>query len=304
MNWFFIAIFGPFFWSLTNHLDKYLLSKHLEGIGKGALILYSTFFGVVVLPIIVFLRVPIFSVDMRSIVTLIVAGVLSAVALFLYLYALEEDEASIVVPFFQTIPIFGIILGYALLGELITNHQILGSIVIVIAGIILSIEIESTSGFAMKKKVPLLMLLSSFCFALYEVLFKIGSLDVGFLIGSFWQYCGLLLFGIVLYVSIPQYRLDFRNLIKRHTPSFFGLNIVNESLTVIGNSFYNFALLLVPVGLVMSTTAYQPLFVFIIGSFLALYYPNLQTEKISLRHLTQKILAIVLILIGTYILFI
>lgn len=303
MSWFFIALFGPFFWSLTNHLDKFLLSKHLNGIGKGALILYSTLFGLFVLPIILIINPNVLSITISNIIVLILAGIISALAIFFYLYALEIDEASVVVPFFQTIPIFGFILGYLLLNETITNLQILGSLVVLIGGVLLSIDTVRDSGFRLKKKVPILMLISSFLFALYEALFKLAAINVGFFTGSFWQYFGLFIFGLVLYCSVATYRKDFHDLLKKHTSGFFTLNILNESTTIVGNCFYNFAILLAPISLVMATASFQPLFVFVIGTIISFYVPTLIKEKISWKHLLQKSLAISLMLMGVYLMF-
>jgi uncharacterized membrane protein len=303
MNWFTIALFGPIFWSITNHIDKYLLSRHLAGIGKGALILYSTLFGVFVLPIIFFTGTKVLSITPLNALIMCVAGIISSVAIYLYLCALDLDEASIVVPFYQTIPVFGLALGYTLLNESITLMQILGGGIIILGGIILSIELEWGHKIKFKGKVPILMLTSSFLFALYETLFKLAALDVGFLIGSFWHYTGMLIFGVLIYISVKPFRDDFHSLIKRHSIGFFGLNVANESLTIIGNSFYNFAILLAPVALIMTTTGYQPVFVFIIGIILSYFFPTLSNEKITKFHLMHKTLAILLILIGTYALF-
>ncbi len=79
--------------------------------------------------------------------------------------------------------------------------------------------------------------------------------------------------------------------------------MLNESLTVIGNSFYNFALLIAPAALVMVTSGFQPVFVFMIGVALTYIAPKLGTERISSRHLAHKILSITLVVLGTVVLF-
>jgi drug/metabolite transporter (DMT)-like permease len=303
MHWLFIAILGPLFWSLTNHLDKFLLSKHMQGVGKGALVLYSTFFGVIMLPIAFIIDNSVFSIGHKNILILVVCGILSSFAIYLYLYALEDEEASIVVPFFQTIPVFGYFMGLFFLGEHLTTSQIIGGLIIMLGAIILSFEITDDNGVSFKRKITLLMFASSISFALYEVLFKLAAVEEGFWKATFWQYVGLFIFGLCLFTCVKKYRSDFLFLIRKHNWKLFSINITNEGLTILGNSFYNFALLLAPAALVMITTGYQPLFVFLEGILLTLLFPHIIKEDISARSLMHKAGSIVLIIVGTYFLF-
>ena len=56
MNWFLIALIPPAVWAATNHFDKYLLSKYFKGGGVGALMVFSSMIGVLLLPIIYILH--------------------------------------------------------------------------------------------------------------------------------------------------------------------------------------------------------------------------------------------------------
>ncbi len=303
MNWFFIAILGPFFWSLSNHIDKFLLSKHLKGVGKEALVLYSTLFGLVVLPVAYFFNQNIFSIGIINVGILIIAGCLSSLAIYLYLYALEENEASLVVPFWQTIPVFGFVLGFLFLGETLTSNQYIGSCIVIFGAVILSLEITELKKVRVKRKIALLMLSSSLFFALYETLFKVVAMSGGFWVSTFWQYTGLFIFGVMLFSSRKKYRVDFLFLIKKHNWRLFCINIANEGVTVIGNTFYNFSLLLAPLALVMVTTGYQPVFVFLEGIALTLLFPHITKETTSFKHIAHKVFSIVIVLIGTYVLY-
>ncbi|MEK7104724.1 MAG: hypothetical protein AAB868_01655, partial [Patescibacteria group bacterium] len=48
MNWFFIAILAPLFWSINTHFDKFILSKYSRGRGVGSVFLFSTFFSAII----------------------------------------------------------------------------------------------------------------------------------------------------------------------------------------------------------------------------------------------------------------
>lgn len=303
MNWLPIALLGPFFWSITNHIDKYLLSKHLKGVGKGALILYSTAFSIFVLPIALFFDQTVFTSSIFQICILISAGILSALAIYLYLFALEQEETSIVMPFFQLIPVFGFFLGYLILGEMLSANQILGSIIILLGAAILSIELNEEGGYKIRKRLVLLLIFSSFLFALYEVLFKLGSLSDGFWQGFFWQNVGLFIFGIILFISNKSRRRDFLYLLKHKDAKLLSVNILSEILTLIGNGFYNFSILLGPIALVMVTNAYQSVMVFIEGLLLSFFFPHIIKEKTSFKHLAHKTVSIIIVVIGTIIMY-
>lgn len=303
MNWLTPALLAPFFWSVSNHTDKFLLSKHFKGIGKEALILYSTLFGLAVFPIAYFFDKRVFAISNADIIILIVAGCLSSIAIYFYLFALENEETSIVVPFMQITPIFGFIFGFFLLNETLKTNQMLGSLIVIIGAFILSLEINELKNIGFRKKIVWLMILSSLAFAIYQTLFKFVAVEGGFWVSVFWEYVGLFAFGAALFASSKKHRQDFLFLIKRHSWKLFSINIVNESITIIGNMFGNFALLLAPVALVMTIGGYQPVFVFFGGIILSIIFPKITKENLALKHIFHKSLAIFVIFLGTVIMY-
>src|SRR3989338_5774192 len=120
MNWFFIALLAPALWSASNHCDKYLISRYFNGVGTGALVLFSSLVGLLVLPVILLFQPTVIEVSFSNALAMIVSGIIAIIGIVLYLYAMKKDEASIVTPLFQTIPVFAFILGYFVLGETLT----------------------------------------------------------------------------------------------------------------------------------------------------------------------------------------
>lgn len=154
MNWFLIALINPLAHSIANHFDKHLLSQHIKGGTVGALIVFTSLFSFLALPIIFFLKPDIlWSVNLLEAIVLIINGSFVSIAVALYLYALNIDEASYVAPFFQFYPIFGFILGFFLLGEVLLPSQIFGAIFIILGSIILSIEFTHVEAKFKKKLV-------------------------------------------------------------------------------------------------------------------------------------------------------
>jgi drug/metabolite transporter (DMT)-like permease len=303
-NWFLIAIIAPILWSIVNHIDKNILSRYQEGKGVNSILIFSTLSSVIILPFIVFFKhSEIFNISLSDFLILIFIGFLSASAFYFYLKGMDVEEASVVVPLFQLIPIFGYILSYFILGEVLTLTQLLFSLIIICGIIMISLEIDIDNKISLKKRVLVLITVSSFLFALHDTLFKKIAVVDSFWISVFWQYLGLTLFGLILLTFFKRSRGDFLLMINNSKKSIITLNATSELLYVGGNLANNFATLLAPVAIVLVVSSYQPLFVFIGGIFLTLFFPKITMEKISTKHFFHKLISILIIIIGSVFLY-
>lgn len=303
-NWFLIALIAPILWSVVNHIDKHLLSRYFEGKGVGAIMLFSSLFSAIILPIIAFFyHSQIFNLPFYDLIMLLLVGLLSAGAFYFYLRAMDIEEASIVVPLLQLVPIFGYFLSFLILGENLSIQQIMYSLLIIAGIAILSVEIDIENNFTFRKNVLYLVALSSFLFALHDVLFKKIAVQDTFWVSAFWQYSGLTIFGIFTFFLSKNFREEFLKMIKGHNLNILSLNVVSESLYILGNLANNFATLLAPVAIVLVVSSYQPLFVFIGGIILTIFLPKIIKEKISHKHLIHKLISIIIIIIGSYLLY-
>ncbi len=303
-NWFFIALIAPVLWSIVNHIDKYMLSKYLKERGVGALLIFSALASVIILPFLFFFyRSQIFNISNMDLVILIFVGFLSALAFYFYLEGMNEEEASVVIPLFQLVPVFGYFLGYLILDESLNTAQIFSSLLVISGIIILAVEIDIDNKIKIKGRVLGLITASSFLFALHDTLFKKVAITESFMTSVFWQYVSLTVFGILIFIFVKKFRDDFLSMFHHMGKSLLSLNIISELLYIAGNLTNNFATLLAPVAVVLVVSSYQPLFVFIGGIFLTIFWPEVSMEKISTQHLLHKIISIVIIIIGSYFLY-
>ena len=176
MNWFFIALAAPALYAATNHIDKYLLQRYFKSGEVGSLVLFSSLFSIFALPIIYLVQPAVFLIRQTEIVALMLSGALAILALILYFYALERDEASIVVPFYQTIPIFSFILGYFILGETLNIKEIFACLLIIGGAVVLSLDLTKGK-IGVKFAVVVFMLGASLLFAVNGVIFKFVALE-------------------------------------------------------------------------------------------------------------------------------
>jgi len=302
MHWIFIALVPPLLWAMVNNIDKFLLSKYLKVEGPGALIVFSSIAGALVLPVAYLFSNDIFSFPIVHISTLIFGGILSALALYFYFLALFDEDVSTVVPLLQIVPIFGFILGFIILGEKPGLFQIAASLIIIAGAFILSSE-KNEHGSRIKKRLVLLMLGSSFFFALYDALFKFVAIREDFWISIFWQNLGLFLVGIFFLLFNAKYRKDFLFLIRSNGTRILSLNLLNESFTLFGNVTFAYASLLAPIGLVMTVGSYQPIFVIIIAGIVSSIMRPSSSDYKKESVTTRKILAIAVIVGGSLFLY-
>src|SRR3989344_1746574 len=141
MPWVIFALAGVFSWAIVHHLDKFLLSKFSLRYGIGALVIFSSLFPVLILPLLLaFVGAAPFALPSATIATLISAGILGAIAALCYFYALEKEETTIVVSMYQISPVFGYLLGIVFLGEILAQLQIFGALVTILSVMILSFD--------------------------------------------------------------------------------------------------------------------------------------------------------------------
>lgn len=303
MTWFFIALVGPFLYALSNHVDKILLEKYFKEGGVGTLILFSSLLSVMVLPFIFLADRTVFDMNGVSILAMAVVGLLNVIVLWCWLLALKTEEASVAVVFYQLVPVFGCILGYIFLGEILTRLQLVAMTIVILGTTIISFEIDVENKFKLRRKTILPMTAAAFFWALGSVIFKAIALEERLWQAIFWENLMLVVVGLGIFIFIRSYRKNFILAIRKNSKKILALNVFNESLYILGNIAYSIAYLLAPVGLVLLAESFQPIFVLAIGIFLTLFFPHIANEKIQAKHLWLKVIAICITAVGTYLLF-
>jgi drug/metabolite transporter (DMT)-like permease len=306
MTWFFVALAAPFLWALVNIADQYLITKYSDREkehSSGGLVLFSSLIGIFIAILIALFTNGVFNIIMSDALLLMLTGLLTIVWIVLYLYALEVEEVSSVAPWFLTVPIFGYIFGNIFLGETLTLNQIIGSIIILVGVIVLTLNFTNEEK-KFKHKPVIYMILACILVALSGVIFKFVTVENNFWISSFWEYAGLGLSGLLIYIFIPKYRREFMHMNKHGGRKIFVVNTVSELATISGNLLTNYALLLAPVTMVYLVGSFQPAIVLgltLIGTKLL---PHIIKEDMSRNVLEPKIIAILIMIVGSAILFI
>jgi drug/metabolite transporter (DMT)-like permease len=300
MSWIFYALMAPAIWAAVNHIDKYIISRYFHDSPASLLVVFTSLTAfLAAIGIAIF--VPIVGISIHQILFIVFGGMIFVAAYIPYVYALKEDEASLVAPLFQMIFVFSFILGFLFLGEKLTMAQFIASICILIGSIILSIDLDSSVR-KLRSKTFYRMALASFLIALNMLIFKIVALGSSFWVTTFWEYIGAALFGILLLILSRKIHKAFFDTLKR-TKVIIGWNIFNEFLNLLARLSANFASLVAPLALISLVNGAQPFFIVLYGAIIPFIFNGTEKEKFYGKYLNQKIVSIVLMIIGAYFLF-
>ncbi len=305
MTWFAFTIISPILNALVNYIDKYLIEKVVEGRGIGSLIIFSALMGLPVALLILLFGPNVFGISTKNALLIMLNGTFYVAWVLPYLYALQKDEASVVVPLIlQLTSVLAFILGFIFLGETLSLRQVIGCLLILIGALGLTLEINSSIGgkstYKIKSDVLLFSLLSCFFAAVSGVIFKFIALEESFWVTSFWENIGIFISALIL-LCIPVYKSQFQRVFKKDAVRVFSLNALNESLISVGRTSLNYATLLAPIALVFFVdSGFQPFFVLSFGILLSIFFPKFVEEDLRQVKLIQKFLSILIMFGGTY----
>ena len=300
--WFYLTVIGVVFYSIINHIDKHLLEKYFKSDGVGTLIIYSAILSLALVPVAYLMDQNVLSVSRGNMVVLAGAAILEVGLLWAYLKAMESDEPTNVILFYQLVPVLGGIFGYFILGEILTLVQMAAMVIVIVGTSLVSFEMRDGGGFRIKKKTVGYMLIACTCWSLESTIFKKVALEENVWRSIFWEHLVLGLVGFGIFAFSPKYRRGFLRQFKQNSATIVGINAISESLYMVGSMAITFATLMAPIAFVLLINSYQPIFVFLIGIALAIFFPKIATEKVGRHHLVQKLVAIAITGVGTYIL--
>ncbi len=216
-------------------------------------------------------------------------GVLYTGAIWLYLHILQEEEVSKAVPFFQIIPVFGIIGGYIFLGEKLGAMLIVAILLLLLGGLILIYE----GGSRIRKKLALGMILSSLFIALNDIILANFGRTMGILPALCGDLLGKVFFGFI-FLILKKTRTEFIPTLRIK----FKLQALNEIIFVIADMIFDWAKIIAPVALVQGMCSTQPLFLLGIAAFCTKFFPTFHCENFEGINKWRKVIGVLLMVIG------
>lgn len=298
MLWILVITLAYFCFALASLGDRIILSGHSRpnsytffvGILSAAVILLIPFVGISVPQGILWLWI-------------ILAALFNILGIYTMFSALNVFDVSKIIPTIGALqPIFVVIFSFLILGEdAMESRQIFAFIILLLGSVLISIE----KNYRVTRRSLKLSFFAALFFSLEMIFAKIVYLDLAFSDGFIWMK----IFGLVFVMSFlfnKTFRRDIfkvdQKLDKKNSIIFF----LGQGFGGLANILQGWAISLVPLaylGIMNAMKGLQYVFLFIFALIISAAFPKLLNEKTSKTIIIQRIIAIILIIIGLLVLF-
>jgi drug/metabolite transporter (DMT)-like permease len=255
---------------------------------------FTALLGLVGLPVIAAF-VDVMTIGATGIAVTAATGLMYLTATYFYLRALQQEEASVIAPLFQTSTLFTYALAYFVLHETLTPPRIAGGLLVMASAAVASYAPGGARRFKLSIVAPILACTATM--AVSAVAFKYFAVKDAFWAVTFWSFAGQAVFGAVL-LCIPHVRRQFLGMFQKHPGAVMAINAANELINLGGGLAARYASILGPVSLVQAIGGTTSFFVFVFGVAISTLFPKFGREDLSRRSLVQKGIAVVLIVAG------
>lgn len=233
----------------------------------------------------------------------VLSGILFSFALLTYFQSLKMGEASVVAPMVGSLnPLFTLIIGYFLLGQVLADTQLLAFFVILLGAFFLTSSLW-LSKLHFNKQLTF-MILSGFFFGLSNIALKEGFNASNFVSGLVFNRLGGGLLVLIFLLDISTRSQIFASKLTRN-------NFMNKTslLVFTGQTMGALSGLLITFGIFLANPAlvnalFGVQYLVILGAALILSkdHPGLLEERLTKKTLAQKILGAVILSIGVFLL--
>ena len=298
MDWVIFSLFSRALWAADNIVDKLLRGRHLR---DSLVLTLIAGISALFLSLVIILFNGLRWIGFGPVALIVFAGAFQVVAVFAFYQAIAKEEISRVIPLFQLTPLFVLILSLLFLKEVLTLNHYLAFVLILLGGLLISLQ--KTKGVFKLRVAFWWMVLSSLIYAIYAVILK--SLYVAH---PFWDLTVYLGFGEFL--PTPLLLLLIPSSRRKLTKSLSDLKPTGWILVMLGMFFVTtaslsglWALTIGPVTLVSVFRGFQSLFVLVYAVLLSIWLPKILKEELSKSVIGIKVVAILLMSVGLYLIY-
>lgn len=320
MTWLFIAISSYFINAGVYVADKFLLSKKIH-----SSVTYAFYVGIWSIFNFILLIFDPWTPTFRELSVDLLAGLLFLATLIFWYKALHQSEATRVVPIVGALtPIFSFALSFIFLGQSLGERQLLAFLILIYGGILVSVK--RTKFYALREMLegvrnifgdllggihaqyrPTHRLIinsatSALFFASYYVLIKYIYMHQPFIGGFVWSRLGTFL-GVLLILFVPSWRKHIAEHRKEaKAPKNLSFFLLVRILAAAAFIMLNWAVSLGNVAMINALQGTQYVFLFLLILFLSTKYPKIIKEEMGGGVLLQKIIGVMLVSTGLYML--
>ncbi len=289
MSWIVLALLAAFFYSFESILDKVAVSRQLKNpteaniIGGGTLFLSLIVIGVI--------GGGTFAPFWVALICL-GSGIVAHAVNWFYYIALSKEEVSRVMPVYALMPVITSVFAFFILGEQFSVQTYIGIILVVSGAILISVK-QHAGGFRLSKGLIFVLLSATFA-ASRTIITKYVDGAAGDWTIVLWTGLGGLMAVVITELAHRHKKIQRRE--------YSGVRVLIGAGMLGGVAMTSFMLAVLngPASLASALVEVQPVFVLIIASIFAAQFPELSDEVVTRRVVLQKILAVVVIAAGAF----
>lgn len=292
MFWLLIAILAYIFYALVFIIDKYVVSRPLPHP-----IVYTFYVGVLSLGVWVLAPLSFGFLPPTDMLLAVLAGGAQVLGWICFFTALNKGEVSKISPFVGAfIGIFTFVFSYFLIGERLTQNQLLALIFLLLGSLIIAFKprVEFYKNF--KKNVFIIAFFASLFFSIFWVITKFIYNQNSFIPSTIWIRSGAAFVSLLLLVP-KRYRELIFSKFKATKKETSGIIVLGRIFSVFAAFGIYVAVYLGSVTIVNALQGLQYVFILIIALFLYKRIPLLKKE-VEKKVVIQKLIAIIFIGLG------
>jgi uncharacterized membrane protein len=294
MDWFFFALLGAASLAVTGVIDKFILEKYVLN-SHGYLVCLILFQQIFAAGIFFFKGSGfVYPESFYAVAT----GIVQIMYWAAYLRALKVEETSRIAALVYVYPVFVFPAAFLFLGEALSLKDYIGGIFLVLSAILVSYRPQARGSSLMLSPALKYMFLFWVFYATYSIAAK-------YLLSFMNEWHLMLWLSLGNFLAILAFLIqkEIRDEVIRYSHSgsiFFSSLVAEEIFSFLGRGALIFAYALGSVALVSSVAALQPFITLVYVLFLSIFIPGIIKEETDKRTISLKLMAVVLIIIGIY----
>jgi drug/metabolite transporter (DMT)-like permease len=295
-----LALASPFFYAISNFVDRFTLDGYLDKIGIRT---YVALMGVVGIPFAAVFYLSAYQdielMSPRNSLLAVSTGLLLNAGTAVYLLALKEADTSMTAGLFQLTVVFNFLFGRLLLGERLGVLSGVFALVVLVGSILLAVE-RDDDGRRLRKNTLTSMLLACGLVSLSDVLFKMSVADDGSYVSSqFVEYLTTVMLGICIFLLSKTVRVESLVLARKGGQAVMVLLLLNELVNLLGSFMMRYSSTHLNLTVLQTLLGVQPMYLIILGYLLIKGWPSRFRENIHRKNLLGRSFAVVVMCVGT-----
>ncbi len=300
MSYLLVAIIAYFLVGLEVILDKFLLTSKRVSHPS----IYAFYVGLMSLFALALFPFGFHLLSFQESFLILLPGIVFAYGILSMFFAVRKSEASRVVPVVGAVtPIVTYFLSVFFLRERLTHFQILGVVVLILGGLLISFEFplrinkkKFFHGFYYSIAAGVMLAVA---FTWFKIFFEKDNFANVFI----WTRFGLFL-GAASLLLFPFWRKKIFNSFngfrkpEKENVGTGALFVANKALGGIGSALTNYAIFLGSVTVVNALVSTEYVFILALGLILSVRFPKIFQEEEDFLNVFQKVISIILITLG------